>query len=277
MKTILLLLVIPIFLGVTNVSAQEESQTGVTNHPPVAVNDTLITYKNVSKTIDPRKNDSDVDGDSLVVTSVTQASYGSTSFSSTSITYMPNLNYVWPDMFQYTISDGKWWFATWQVNVSVIERDDKILVKNPHAVQTLQKEFIQKFKELKENHKNLNNVLDRRELLEKQKELREEYLVKLKSITGSAKEYPYEWEEAKENYKEMLHSTYWARISQMTDIQLERVIWRIDNLLVQINESNTYSAGTKQKLSTMLIALRELILENIRNPDFETLFESLFE
>ncbi len=52
-------------------------------------------------------NDTDVEGDTLSVTSVGNASHGSVSFADGAIVFTPEANYNGPATFEYTISDGQ--------------------------------------------------------------------------------------------------------------------------------------------------------------------------
>lgn len=165
-------------------------------------------------------------------------------------------------MFKYTVSDWRWGLSTWQVNVSVREKyedDYDDYQVNPHVVQSVQKEFIAKFKDLKDEYKNLKNKQVRKEYLTKKKELREEYLQKLKSVTWTSKQIINETNSEKENYKSVYKSKYWKKISQISDNDMQVIIWKIDTFLTQVNNSTSYSTETKQKITTMLIALKELI------------------
>ena len=78
------------------------------NDPPVAVNDTATTTRNVAVNIAVLANDSDVDG-SLVASSLTIASSprnGSVSKKSNgTVTYTPKRSFVGTDSFKYTVKD----------------------------------------------------------------------------------------------------------------------------------------------------------------------------
>ena len=77
------------------------------NTDPVAVDDSASTSKDVTVNISVLANDNDPDGDSLIVTAVTQGSNGSVVINSdNTVTYSPNSGYVGSDSFTYTISDG---------------------------------------------------------------------------------------------------------------------------------------------------------------------------
>jgi YD repeat-containing protein len=91
-----------------------------TNAAPVAVNDTLTTVNGAERTIDPRDNDTDADGDALTVVAVGPAAHGTARLSAAGhpILYTPTAGYTGPDSFTYTISDGSAG-ATATVNVTV--------------------------------------------------------------------------------------------------------------------------------------------------------------
>ena len=89
------------------------------NHAPTASNDSISTNENVAATIDPRSNDSDADGDGLVIQSVTQPLHGTATFTGSSITYKPGLNFYGSDNFNYVVSDGKGGTATAVVSATV--------------------------------------------------------------------------------------------------------------------------------------------------------------
>ena len=89
------------------------------NDNPVAVNDTATTPANTPVTIAVLANDSDVDGDALTVTAVTQPANGTASTNGTTVTYTPAANFAGTNSFSYTISDGHGGSATATVTVTV--------------------------------------------------------------------------------------------------------------------------------------------------------------
>ncbi len=87
------------------VTVNEES----VNHPPVAQNDTAHTAKGTHVEVAVLLNDSDPDGDPLIVTAVGAPLHGTATITSGGgkVTYTPNSGYVGTDDFIYTISDGR--------------------------------------------------------------------------------------------------------------------------------------------------------------------------
>ena len=93
---------------------------GSSNTNPVANNDTASTNQNTAVAINNvLTNDTDADGDTLSVTSNTNASNGTVVRNGNSFTYTPNTNYTGIDTFTYTISDGNGGTSTGTVNVTV--------------------------------------------------------------------------------------------------------------------------------------------------------------
>lgn len=84
------------------------SENCVTNRPPVAVDDTGTTVNGFPTTINVIANDSDPDGDTLTVTSVTDPPNGTAvNNGDGTVTYTPDCPLVTGnDTFNYTIDDG---------------------------------------------------------------------------------------------------------------------------------------------------------------------------
>jgi large repetitive protein len=90
------------------------------NDPPVAVDDSATLDEDSAATIDVVANDSDLDGDALTVTAVTQPAHGSAAIADAHhVTYTPAANYNGADAFSYTISDGNGGAASANVAVTV--------------------------------------------------------------------------------------------------------------------------------------------------------------
>jgi hypothetical protein len=94
------------------------------NDAPVAADDSATTNEDTPVTVDVVSNDSDVEGDTLVVSAVTQGTNGTVTFAGGSVTYTPNANFNGSDSFTYTVSDGNGGTATATVNVTVTPVND---------------------------------------------------------------------------------------------------------------------------------------------------------
>lgn len=108
------------------------------NNAPVANNDTTMTDKGIAVTVAVLGNDTDADGDSLLVTGVTQGANGSVVIDAVSKNpvYTPNPGFVGNDTFTYTISDGKGGSATGTVTVTVNAVGNRAPVANNDSVTT---------------------------------------------------------------------------------------------------------------------------------------------
>ncbi len=93
----------------------------VVNASPTAEPDTGTTYVEQPVTIPVLLNDSDPDGDSLSVTSVTNPAHGTVAITGEGITYTPEAHFCGSDAFSYTISDGYGGEATGNVTVTVVD------------------------------------------------------------------------------------------------------------------------------------------------------------
>ena len=91
------------------------------NDSPSATADAVTTLKNSAVSISVLANDTDVDGDQLVVSAVTQPANGSATITGggKSVNYKPKPNFVGTDTFTYTVNDGKGGVATANVTVTV--------------------------------------------------------------------------------------------------------------------------------------------------------------
>lgn len=91
-----------------------------TNHPPVAQDDNASVGENsTANPIAVLANDSDADGDTLTVTTVSQPAHGSAASTGSGATYTPAPDYLGPDSFTYSISDGHGGSATATVHITV--------------------------------------------------------------------------------------------------------------------------------------------------------------
>ncbi len=74
--------------------------------PPVAVDDSATTNEDTPVTINVLANDTDVDGDALTVSSVTQGTNGAVTIADNKVTYTPNADFNGTDSFTYKAKDG---------------------------------------------------------------------------------------------------------------------------------------------------------------------------
>jgi parallel beta-helix repeat protein len=90
------------------------------NDNPLALNDIGTTVTNQAININVLANDTDVDGDALSVSGVTNPAHGSTSINpSGTVRYQPAAGYEGGDSFNYTVSDGNGGSATGRVDITV--------------------------------------------------------------------------------------------------------------------------------------------------------------
>jgi hypothetical protein len=94
------------------------------NDPPIAVADGATTPEETTVTIPVLANDSDPDGDPVSLLAVGPASFGASAVAGSTVSYLPDLNYVGPDLFTYTISDGAGGLATGVISITVAPLND---------------------------------------------------------------------------------------------------------------------------------------------------------
>jgi hypothetical protein len=105
-----------------------------TNSAPVAVDDTATVVEDTATSIVVLANDTDADGDTLSVSSVTTPAHGTAVVNADqTVTYTPNTNYTGADSFSYTIDDGQGGSATANVSVTVTAVNDLPVATNDAA------------------------------------------------------------------------------------------------------------------------------------------------
>jgi Ca2+-binding RTX toxin-like protein len=93
---------------------------GGTNAAPDAVADSAVVDEDGGETaIDVLANDTDADGDSLTITTATDAANGAVSIEGSAVVYTPDVDFNGQDSFTYTISDGHGGLDTASVSVTV--------------------------------------------------------------------------------------------------------------------------------------------------------------
>ena len=108
-------------------TAQASIQIAAVNDRPFAGADGLTALEDARRVFSASellRNDYDVDGDHLTVTSAWGAQNGSVSLASGQISYNPNRNYAGTDSFTYAVSDGNGGTTTGLVSVNVASVND---------------------------------------------------------------------------------------------------------------------------------------------------------
>ncbi len=89
------------------------------NDPPVATNDSASTDQVTAVSIEVLANDTDVDGDQLVIQQLSTPEHGAVAHDGTVVTYTPALDFAGSDTFSYTAADPSGGTATALVSVTV--------------------------------------------------------------------------------------------------------------------------------------------------------------
>jgi VCBS repeat-containing protein len=114
----------------TSASAMVTVAVAMVNDPPVAQDDSTATNEDTPVTIRILANDTDPDGDNLVIESSTQPLHGATARSGTNIIYTPAPTFNGADTFTYTIADGNGGTAMATVRVAVMAVNDSPLAQD---------------------------------------------------------------------------------------------------------------------------------------------------
>jgi hypothetical protein len=120
--------------GTTNSAPDSKCAIGTVNVTVNSINDepdavgdaATVAEDSGANPINVRANDSDVDGDTLIVATVTQGTHGSVAITGggTGVSYTPAANFFGTDSFTYTVSDGNGGTDTATVNVTVTNVED---------------------------------------------------------------------------------------------------------------------------------------------------------
>ncbi|MBK5305972.1 MAG: tandem-95 repeat protein [Frankiaceae bacterium] len=103
------------------------------NDPPLAVDDTASTTEDAAVTVPVLDNDSDIDLDTLTVSSVTQPSHGSAVVVPGGVKYTPTADYNGPDTFTYVADDGHGGTDSATVPLTVSPVNDAPIVRDDTA------------------------------------------------------------------------------------------------------------------------------------------------
>ncbi|MFC1635954.1 Ig-like domain-containing protein, partial [Planctomycetota bacterium] len=111
---------------------QAESEAGTVtisvtpvNDPPIAETDNTTTQEDLPATIDVLANDTELDDETLKISSITQGANGSVTINTDgTLTYTPHVEFHGDDRFTYTVIDMEGETSTAIVKVAVTEVDD---------------------------------------------------------------------------------------------------------------------------------------------------------
>jgi hypothetical protein len=105
------------------------------NDAPVAVNDSATTNEDTAVVVSVLANDSDVDGDTLTITSAALTSGSGTSRSAARhVLFTPATNFNGAASFSYTISDGNGGTATANGTITVVAVNDPPVAADDSAI-----------------------------------------------------------------------------------------------------------------------------------------------
>jgi len=105
--------------GLFNVTCNVTVIVIFVDQPPVAVDDSVTVYQNVTTIIDPLVNDWDEDNDTLTIIHA-NCSHGVANITNNTIAYTPNPGYLGEDTIEYTIDDGHGLNDSAIINVTIL-------------------------------------------------------------------------------------------------------------------------------------------------------------
>ena len=120
----------------TNEFFNQPYDSNIYNTPPVANVDEVVTIKNTSVNINVIGNDTDVDGDSLTISSASATNGTVVMQSDQTITYTPTTGFTGTDTISYTITDGQGGSDSSTVTVTVNTQENRPPVANVDEVTT---------------------------------------------------------------------------------------------------------------------------------------------
>ena len=135
-------------LGITEVTCAATDAAGnsasasftvtVINVPPIANADSAVTIEDESVVVNVLVNDTDPNGDALIVMSTTEPSNGTVIIDNNNITYFPKPNFFGEDSFNYDASDSHGDIGTATVTITVTPVNDPPTVRVDTTDQTVQ-------------------------------------------------------------------------------------------------------------------------------------------
>jgi hypothetical protein len=109
----------------------------VANVAPIANADSATTTAGTAVTLAVLANDTDANGDPLVITGVSSAVGGAATVSGSTITFQPAVGFAGTGSFVYTISDGHGGTASGSATITVLAPPNQPPVANPDSATTV--------------------------------------------------------------------------------------------------------------------------------------------
>ncbi len=104
------------------------------NDAPTAINFNLQSNEDSVVEINPLLNASDIDGDTLSISSVANPTHGSVRIEGGKIIYTPTANFNGSDSFKYTVSDNRGGADTKEIFLNVLAVNDTPIANNDSAI-----------------------------------------------------------------------------------------------------------------------------------------------
>ena len=119
--------------GGADTSAPQTFTITITNNAPVANDDFAVTSVNTPVTINATANDTDPNGDSLTIVSVSPTNGTASIVNGTKVLFTPNINFNGTATIGYTVSDGNGGTASALITVSISAVADVAVKKSGPA------------------------------------------------------------------------------------------------------------------------------------------------
>nr|CAD5954544.1 Iron-regulated protein FrpC [Planktothrix pseudagardhii] len=109
--------------GGTSTATANITVEALPNQPPILVDDTATTQQDIPVTLTPLNNDTDPNGDNLIIESVNNPNNGTVNLNPDTgeVVFTPTPGYIGPASFEYTVNDGNGGISTATANITVDE------------------------------------------------------------------------------------------------------------------------------------------------------------
>ena len=120
---------------------QNNQDTKITKHP-IAKDDTILIEQNQTILIDALKNDIAENKKELKIQNITDPKYGKAVIKDNKIEYIPNINYIGEDSFEYTIINNKGLISKAVVHIKIIPKANNAPIAIYDSISINQNETI---------------------------------------------------------------------------------------------------------------------------------------